>query len=452
MRPPKLQPEPLAWAMFRRSHAAFSRLPTGVWPAGGLLVGGAARDTLRGVTPGDYDWAVPHPAEAASALAQAQGGSAFPLDQERGYWRVHLPGSVQHDFVPLPDDLTSDLLRRDFTVNALALDEAGRWHDPTGGQADLRARRLRMVSAHNLHADPLRAWRAARFEVTLGFRMDAATEQAVRQVAADLSARWLPLPAPERVREELHALLGHREAARGLLRLEELGLLALTVPELREGIGVVQGGFHHLDVFEHNVEALHQLLARFADAPLPLRWAALLHDVGKPRAYALSDGQNFYGHDKLGAQITREVLARLKLPADDTARAASLVGAHMLPLPQNDTEARRFVHRRRALLPDLLALMLADREAARGPSSSPASRHAYAAAIDRVLAALEDQPAAPRPLLTGTELMALLGIQPGPEVGQALRALNEAAALGDVKNPEEARAFVQNWANLPPSG
>ena len=130
---------------------------------------------------------------AASALAQAQGGSAFPLDQERGYWRVHLEGGIQHDFVPLPDDLTSDLLRRDFTVNALALDEAGRWHDPTGGQADLRARRLRMVSAHNLHADPLRAWRAARFEVTLGFRMDAATEQAVRQVAAD---RICPLAAP----------------------------------------------------------------------------------------------------------------------------------------------------------------------------------------------------------------------------------------------------------------
>ena len=247
----------------------------------------------------------------------------------------------------------------------------------------------------------------------------------------------------------MHALLGHREAARGLLRLEELGLLALTVPELREGIGVVQGGLHHLDVFEHNVEALHQLLARFADAPLPLRWAALLHDVGKPRAYALSDGQNFYGHDKLGAQIAREVLARLKLPGDDTARAASLVGAHMLPLPQNDTEARRFVHRRRALLPDLLALMLADREAARGPSSSPASRHAYAAAIDRVLAALEEQPAAPRPLLTGTELMALLGIQPGPEVGQALRALNEAAALGDVKNSEEARRFCAELGTSP---
>ncbi|THF68097.1 CCA tRNA nucleotidyltransferase [Deinococcus sp. Arct2-2] len=437
--------------MFRRSHAALAPLLTDVWPTGGLLVGGAARDVLRGVTPGDYDWVVPDPATAATALAQTQGGAAFPLDQERGYWRVHLLDGVQHDFVPLPDDLNADLLRRDFTVNAMALDAAGRWHDPTGGRADLRARRLRMVSAANLHTDPLRAWRAARFEVTLRFRMEAATEQTVRDVAAALAAGRLPLPAPERVREEMHTLLGHPNAARGILRLEELGLLALTMPELREGIGVVQGGFHHLDVCGHGVEALQQLLARFADAPLPLRWAALLHDVGKPRAYALSGGQNFYGHDKLGAEITREVLARLKLPGDDVARAASLVGAHMLPLPQNDTEARRFVHRRRPLLPDLLALMLADREAARGPSSNPASRHAYAAALDRVLAALEDQPAAPKPLLTGAEIMALLDIEPGPKVGQALRALNEAAALGDVKNPQDARAFVQNWAVSPPA-
>lgn len=437
--------------MFRRAHAVLAHLPTDVWPADGLLVGGAARDVLRGITPGDYDWVVPDPAQAASALAHAHGGAAFPLDQERGYWRVHLLDGVQHDFVPLPDDLNADLLRRDFTVNAVALDAAGQWHDPSGGRADVRARLLRMVSAQNLSTDPLRAWRAVRFEVTLGFRTDAATEQTVREVAAALAAGRLTLPAPERVREELHALLGHRDAARGILRLEELGLLALTVPELREGIGVAQGGFHHLDVFGHGVEALHQLLARFADAPLPLRWAALLHDVGKPRAHALSGGQNFYGHDKLGAEITREVLARLKLPGDDTARTASLVGAHMLPLPQNDTEARRFVHRRRPLLPDLLALMLADREATRGPSSSPASRHTYAAAIDRVLAALEDQPAAPKPLLTGSEIIALLDIEPGPKVGQALRALNEAAALGDVKNPQDARAFVQNWAASPPA-
>ncbi|MBZ9714682.1 HD domain-containing protein [Deinococcus multiflagellatus] len=434
--------------MFRR------RPPLPPFPPGALLVGGAARDWLRGVAAKDYDWAVPDPRAAALALAATTGGAAFALDDERGYWRVHAPGGVQHDLVPLPGDVQADLWRRDFTVNAIGIDAAGQVLDPTGGVRDLRARRLRMVSPQNLRADPLRAWRAARFEATLGFRLEGDTERTVHEVAAELARGALPLPAPERVRDELHALLAHPEAARGLLRLEGLELLALTVPELREGLGLGQGGFHHLDVFHHGIEALHQLLARQPHAPLPLRWAALLHDVGKPRTHTRDPDtgrQSFHGHDKVGAALTTQILTRLKLPGDDIRHAAALVGAHMVPLPATEREARRFVHRRREVLPDLLSVMLADREAARGPASSEASRRAYAQAMDRVLAALEAQPSPPPPLLRGEAIMALLGVPPGPRVGQAARALGEAAALGEVHTPEEARAFVQRWAQAHPA-
>lgn len=428
--------------MFRRRPA----LP--IFPAGALLVGGAARDWLRGVAPKDFDWAVPDPEEAAHELAASADGAAFPLDDGRGYWRVHAPGGVQHDLVPLPADVNEDLLRRDFTVNALALDTAHRVIDPSGGQADLKAKRLRMVSEANLRDDPLRVWRAARFEVTLGLKTEAITEAAIRRVIADLAAGTLPLPAWERVRDEVHALLKHANAAFGILRLHELGLLALTVPELLAGEGLGQGGFHHLDVFHHSVEALHQLLARSPEAGLPLRWAALLHDVGKPGTLALdpqSGRRSFHGHDKLGAEITAEILTRLKLPGDDIRHASRLVGAHMIPLPAGEKEARRFVHRRRDLLPDLLSVMLADREAARGPMSSPATRHAYAVAMNRVLGALEEQPSAPRPLLSGEEIMALLHLEPGPLVGQAVRALGEAVAVGDVLDEAEARAYLLKW-------
>lgn len=426
--------------MFRR------RPPLPTFPSGALLVGGAVRDWLRGVAPGDFDWAVPDPAAAARELAAQEGGSPFPLDEERGYWRVHTPEGVQHDFVPLPGDVAQDLRRRDFTVNALALTPQRRVLDPCGGRADLRARRLRMVSEANLRADPLRAWRAVRFEATLGFRLEPQTERAVRQVAHDLAAGTLPRPAPERVRDELEALLGHPHAARGVLRLEDLELLALCLPELREGRGMVQGGFHHLDVFHHGVEALHQLLARSPDADLALRWATLLHDVGKPRTQGLnprSGRTTFYGHDRVGAELAREMLTRLRLPSATVDRVGALVRAHMAQLPANEREARRFVHRRRPLLPDLLRLMLADREASRGPDSHPAIRHAYARAFERVLAALEEQPQAPRPLLTGEDVMGLLDLSPGPEVGEALRAVAEAQALGEVRTPEEARAFLR---------
>lgn len=140
------------------------------------------------------------------------------------------------------------------------------------------------------------------------------------------------------------------------------------------------------------------------------------------------------------------MLTRLRLPSAQVERASALVRAHMAPLPAGEREARRFVHRRRNLLPDLLRLMLADREAARGPDSHPAIRHAYTQAMDRVLAALEEQPAAPPPLLTGEDVMALLGIGPGPAVGRALREVAEAQAVGEVRTSGEARALVLSRA------
>lgn len=431
--------------MFRR------RPPLPPFPTGALLVGGAARDWLRGVAPKDFDWAVPNPENAARELAVSTGGSAFPLDLERGYWRVSAAGGIQHDLVPLPDEVNADLLRRDFTVNALALDAAHRVLDPAGGQGDLRAKRIRMVSEANLRVDPLRAWRATRFEVTLGFKMEAQTEAVIRHVITDLTTGLLPFPAWERVRDEVHALLRHREAALGIQRLHDLGLLALTIPELLEGLGLELGGFHHLDVFHHNLEALHQLIARNPEASVPLRWAALLHDVGKPRCLALdpeTGRRSFHGHDKLGANLTVDILTRLKLPGDDIRHASKLVGAHMIQLPAGEKEARRFVHRRREILPDLLYVMLADREAARGPMSTPATRHAYAVAMNRVLEALEVQPAAPKPLLSGAQIMALLNLKPGPLVGQAVRALNEAVAVGDVLDEAEAQVYLLRWREM----
>jgi poly(A) polymerase len=404
-----------------------------------VLVGGAARDLLRGAVPKDWDWAAPDPQAAAEHLAVQVGGDVFALDTERGYYRVSA-GPEQHDFVPLPADLSADLLRRDFTVNALALHPDGTLSDPAGGKRDLKAKRLRMLSEANLRADPLRLLRAARLSVTLGFKLEGETRATVMRLAKS----GLPLPAWERVRDELHALLTHPQAARGVLLLEDLGLLELYLPELREGQGLQQGGFHHLDVFQHGTEALHQLLQRFPDAPLAWRWATLLHDVGKPRSRHDEGGNiHFYGHDKLGAELARGILERLREPQALIAEVSGLIAAHMLPLPSNEREAKRFVHRRRPLLPGLLAVMLADREAARGPMSSEASRRHYQQGMDRLLAALEEQPAPEAPLLSGQDVMALLDLPPGPKVGEALRALAEARALGDVQGAEDAVEWLR---------
>lgn len=429
--------------MLRRAKLPIPNLPA--FPPDAVLVGGAARDLLRGAAPNDaapkdYDWAAPDPA-AAARWVTAERGAAFALDEQRQYWRAVVDG-MQHDFVPLPADLESELLRRDFTVNALAIHADGQVSDPTGGLRDLKRRSLRMVSEQNLREDPLRLLRAARLATTLGFSLETQTREAVQRLAQNLS---LPLPAAERISTELNTLLMSDDAVAGVLLMRELGLLGLYLPELLEGAGVTQGGFHHLDVLDHNLEALHQLLARFPDADLALRWATLLHDIGKPRTKSIhpETGRNtYYGHAELGADLAAGRLERLKQPRALGERAGALIHAHMIHLPASEREARRFVHRRRALLPDLLKLMLADREASRGPQSTPETRHAYQLGFERVLAALEDPAPTAAPLLTGREIMELLNLEAGPAVGQAVRTLAEAAALGDVKSKDEARAFL----------
>lgn len=420
------------------------------WPDGAVLVGGAVRDALLGRSATDLDWLVQDPELSAKRHADALNGSPFLMDAVRRHWRVVLEGGITHDFVPLragASNLGEDMWFRDLTVNALALSQNGAVFDPTGGLEDLRRRRVRMTSLDSLHADAVRPLRAVRFAATLAFELDEETKEAVVEQFEAQRSGSAPLPAWERVSAELQALLAARGAARGFTLLKTLGGLALYLPELELGRGVMQGALHHQDVLDHQLEALNQLLNGFPDAGLALRWATLMHDVGKPASVGRTPlgSPTFYGHDKTGAEITREVLRRLRLPNEVVDRASALVRYHMLPLPREERAVRRFVHRRKALLPDLLKLMVADREAARGRAASAAGRQAYRTYVSGVLAELEAQPPIV-PLLDGDDVMRLLDLDPGPNVGEALAVVAEAQALGDVRDREEATALLQRYA------
>ncbi len=453
--------------------------------AGAVLVGGAVRDVLLGRTPSDLDWLVPEPEGAARALADAWGGSLVALDPDRGHWRVVVGGprgaatddhaadasteAADHGgalpraavgartwdlAAPRAASVEDDLRHRDLTVNALAWrPHDGALLDPTGGLADLQAHRVRLAGPDALRDDPLRAWRAVRVAAQLGFHVERATRGAVADAAAALAAGALPRPAPERIGAELDALLATRVAGRAVQALDELGLLVLDVPELVAGRGVRQGPLHHLDVLDHQVEALHRLVTAFPDADLALRWATLLHDVGKPPTREPGtvgpDGlvlrDRFTGHDLVGADLAAAMLERLRRPRARIARVHALVAAHMRPLPGDERGARRFVHRLRPLLPDLLQLMLADREAARGRGASAAARRTYRERVGWVLATLDAAPA-PLPLLGGRDVMAALGLVPGPPVGALLAAVAEAQALGEVTDRDGALAYAKRVA------
>ncbi len=422
-------------------------------PPSGYLVGGAVRDTLLQRPLKDLDWLVPDAREAALEVADRLQAAVFPLDEERGHWRVLHRSTDAHagttiDFIELRGPLEEDLRARDFTINAMALDLAGQLIDPTGGRADLEAGQVRMTSSQALRDDPLRMLRAVRFSNVLQFRLERATKATVAGLSGELRRGTLKLPAWERIREELDALIRTPHPGRAFLDLDELGLLELLLPELTAGRGMSQGGFHHQDVLGHSLEALERVATAFPESDGTLRWATLLHDVGKPVTRDDTGEDNrirFYGHDKEGALIAGRIMRRLRKPQEEVQQVSGLVRYHMLPLPKSDKEARRFVHRRRPLLPDLLMLMIADREAARGPLSSEATRRAYRLALARIIRLLEE-PAPPQPLLRGQEVIEHLGLEPGPRVGEALRLVEEARAVGDVNDREEALQLLDSYA------
>lgn len=413
-------------------------------PNQGYAVGGAVRDLLLKKPFNDIDWVVPSPYEEAKKAADRLGGSLIALDEHRNFWRVVLKNKTI-DYTPLVDDIEKDLAKRDFTINAIAVDLKGKLIDPTKGIKDFKAKRIRMVHKDNFYADSLRSLRGVRFAVQLGFNIETKT----REVIKKHSRGELLIPKAERINEELSKILLSEYPAQGIKLMDALGLLAAYLPELAKAKGVKQGGLHHLDVLNHSIEALRQLVQTFPEADLSLRWATLLHDIAKPQAKSYDEQQryyHFYGHDKLGAEVAQNILKRLKTPKKLLERVSDLIRYHMLPLPKNSKEARRFVHRRRKLLPDLLKLMIADREAARGKLSNEASRQAYKVALSRVLEILAE-PLPKKPLLNGLEVMEILNLEPSAKIGQALSFISEAEAVGDIANKENAIKALEHYAS-----
>ncbi|WP_456447551.1 HD domain-containing protein [Oceanithermus sp.] len=415
------------------------------WPEGGRLVGGAVRDLWWGLEPRDFDFTVADPAAAARVCAAVSGGTVFCLDARRGHWRVQA-GGKSYDFTPAPERLEEDLLRRDFTVDALAANRSGAVLAPATARHDLERRILRTPSPAVLESDPLRPLRGARLAVTHALRPEPRTLAWIRALAQ--RQRFGRRPAWERTRDELDRILMHPRAAWGFHLLWRWGLADAYLPEWTAGAGVEQRGYHHLDVLRHELEALHQLLLRFPEAGRELRWAALLHDIAKPlvRRWDPERGYyRFFHHDEDGAALAATLLRRLRYGRASVAAVRRLVGRHMQVPPPSPRARRRWLMRHRNLLPDLVMLQIADRAATRGPRSGDVEarlRPFYEALEEARRAAREGEP---EPLLGGEEVMALLGLEPGPLVGRALQALREAQWLGAVVRREEAVRFVEWW-------
>jgi poly(A) polymerase len=436
------------------------------------IVGGAVRDRLLGRATTDVDLALPtDPRETARALARATGGVAFQLSGEFGAWRVVGPGHAWHvDLVILRDgDIDADLAARDFTVNAMAEPLAGgELLDSHGGRADLDARRLRMVAPGALDDDPLRALRAVRIAIDLDLTIEPETAAAI-----DRAAPGLQRVAAERVFGELKQVISSPSVRAGLTLMDAHGITAQVLPELLALRGVEQNEFHHLDVYDHTLEVLDQVVAiehdplaagfgEHADAvaallrePLAdeltrgeaMRIAALLHDAAKPATRTrLPDGRlGFPGHDRAGADIARAVLRRLRASEKLAEHVAALclhhlrVGFLVHERPLGRRAIWRYLRATEPYAPEVTVFTVADRLATRGRNAEPAIAAHVELARELLGPALARRAEGrPAPLVRGDELARELGLRPGPRLGELLAQLEEDRFAGAIVTREDA--------------
>ncbi len=438
------------------------------------LVGGSVRDALLGrLGPSgsdDLDFATSaRPEEIEQCLsgwvdASWDVGRDFGTIGARvGSWRLEITTYRSESYdtasrkpgVTFGSSLSGDLARRDFTVNAMALRlPAQEFVDPFGGLRDLDAAVLRTpaLPEESFSDDPLRMLRAARFLAELGFTVAADVVQEMR----DLSSR-IDIVSAERVRDELVKLVEARHPRLGLMLLVETGLADRVLPEL-PALRLERDEHHrHKDVYEHTLTVLDQTMALEPRLPgggpdFTTRFAALLHDIGKPRTRRFEpDGSvTFHHHDVVGAKMTKKRMAALRFPGDVTAAVARLVELHLRfhgygSGEWTDSAVRRYVRDAGPLLERLHVLTRADCTT-RNARKAERLRRTYDNLEDRIsrLAAAEEL-AAIRPDLDGQQIMATLGIAPGPAVGEAYRFLLERRMDEGPLGEERARAELVAW-------
>lgn len=416
------------------------------------LVGGCVRDLLLGREPKDWDIATnATPEQIQKVFLNFAGATADKpaTIYENQFGTVGIKTESEDPALKIievttyriegkytdkrhPDEvrfaktIEEDLSRRDFTVNALAMNlaggAAGKIIDPFGGQADLDKKIIRAVGdpEARFQEDALRILRAVRFMAQLGFEIDFSTEAAMKKHAG-----LLEFISKERIRDEFVKMMGTENAHDGVRLMAKDGILRYVVPELMEGVEVGQNKHHIFSVFEHNVRSLQYSVEQ--NHSLEVRISALLHDAGKPRSKR-GEGPDctFYGHQVVGERLVLEILGRLHFPKEMTERIALLVREHMFvydPETVTDAGARRLVRRvGKENLEALFQLREADRIGSGVPKAQPYRLRHLKFRIEKVS---QDPVSAKMLKVNGEDIIREAGVEPGPKIGSMLAILLE---------------------------
>ncbi len=440
------------------------------------LVGGTVRDALRGrLTDGDgadLDFATDARPDDILALVKPLATGTWTTGMAFGTVGARIGDRAceittfradrydritRNPDVVYGDSLVDDLRRRDFTMNAMALSVTGdrAFADPFGGIADLARGVLRTPAApeESFADDPLRMLRAARFVSTLGVSISADVDQAMREMAEQLQRI-----TAERVQAELTKLLLGAQPRRGVEVLVDAGLADVVLPEVSALRMAADEHGQHKDVYAHTLQVLDQAIALEDGGPdLVLRWAALLHDIGKPATREfLSGGRvSFHHHEVVGKRLARARLKELRYSKQLIEDVSALVFLHLRFYGYQDSDwtdsaVRRYVTDAGALLPRLHKLVRSDCTT-RNRRKAAALQHAYDE-LERRIAELREreQLDAIRPDLDGNEIMAVLGIPPGPQVGRAWQLLKQLRMERGPLDRNEAITELRRWWDQQP--
>jgi poly(A) polymerase len=452
--PSFLIPEPANELAALYSDAGF-----GLW-----LVGGWVRDALLGNVHADMDFATDAlPKDSLELLARWSRGRTWDpglqfgtVGAEKDGVRVEVTtfrSEVYQDRSRKPSveygtDLRADLSRRDFTVNAMAITiPDGDLVDPFGGQADLTAKILRTPRSpeESFEDDPLRMLRALRFVSTLGFQIEAEVFDAIGRMRERIR-----IVSAERIRDELTRLMLGDAPSTGLEQATRTGIAEEFLPEL-PALQLTQDPVHrHKDLLRHTLAVLENLTVLQDEPDLPSRMAAVFHDFGKPKTRRIDvEGVSFHHHEVVGAEMAEKRLRSLRYPTRVIDEVRQLVYLHMrfhtYRMGWSDRAVRRYVRDAGELLPKLNALVRADCTTRNAEKAKRLSERMDELETRVAELAASEQLSQLRPPLDGREIMAHLGIDPGPLVGEARDFLMEVRLDEGEISKEEAYRRLDEW-------
>ena len=437
------------------------------------LVGGTVRDAIINRNTYDKDIIVidENARIFAEKLAKTLDATFIPLDEINNIYRIVLKDKLNYLDItnPIENDLEKDIKRRDFTINALAMDiYTGEIIDKINGLDDIKNKKIRMISEPNFDEDPLRILRAFRFQATLGFYIEQNTLNAIKNRIDSIET-----PAFERKIVEIIKLFEGKYTVKSIFEMDKIGLLEKLFPVIKDVKKVPPNTHHHLDLFNHSVEVVNQIQLLYESSSEDikthlekkdfggasrlghLKLAGFLHDIGKFSTWTIEENgrHRFIKHDDVGAKMAQTILKNMLFSKKQIEYISNQIKLHIYPssvlqAPNlSEKHYMRYIRKMDTDVIDNILLAKADRFSAKGKDITEDILNYNINGLDTMLnyyLKIKDSLKPLPKLIDGKEVMKLLKIPPSPKLGEIMNLLYEAQVSGDIQTKEEAINFLKN--------